>query len=54
MRRIVVTGVGAVSPLGCGVDVIWSRLLAGRSGLRLLPAKFGADLPVLLVTRDDL
>lgn len=47
MRRIVVTGVGAVSPLGCGVEVIWSRLLAGRSGLRLLPAKFGAaDLAV--------
>jgi 3-oxoacyl-[acyl-carrier-protein] synthase II len=46
MRRIVVTGVGAVSPLGCGVEVSWSRLLAGRSGLRLLPAKFGADLPV--------
>jgi 3-oxoacyl-[acyl-carrier-protein] synthase II len=28
------------------VKVIWSRLLAGRSGLRLLPAKFGADLAV--------
>jgi 3-oxoacyl-[acyl-carrier-protein] synthase II len=37
MRRIVVTGVGAVSPLGCGVELSWRRLLAGRSGLRLLP-----------------
>jgi 3-oxoacyl-[acyl-carrier-protein] synthase II len=47
MRRIVVTGVGAVSPLGCGAEVTWSRLLAGRSGLRSLPAKFGAaDLAV--------
>lgn len=44
MRRIVVTGLGAVSPLGCGVELIWSRLLAGRSGLRSLPATFGADL----------
>jgi 3-oxoacyl-[acyl-carrier-protein] synthase II len=46
MRRIVVTGMGAVSPLGCGVELIWSRLLAGRSGLRSLPATIGADLMV--------
>ena len=37
MRRIVVTGTGAVSPLGCGVELSWRRLLAGQSGLRLLP-----------------
>jgi 3-oxoacyl-[acyl-carrier-protein] synthase II len=44
MRRIVVTGMGAVSPLGCGVEKIWSRLISGRSGLRALPASFSADL----------
>jgi 3-oxoacyl-[acyl-carrier-protein] synthase II len=44
MRRIVVTGMGAVSPLGCGVELIWSRLISGRSGLRALPASIGADL----------
>jgi 3-oxoacyl-[acyl-carrier-protein] synthase II len=44
MRRIVVTGMGLVSPLGCGVEVSWSRLLAGRSGLRALPA-WAAALP---------
>jgi 3-oxoacyl-[acyl-carrier-protein] synthase II len=44
MRRIVVTGMGAVSPLGSGVEAIWSRLIAGRSGLRALPASFSADL----------
>jgi 3-oxoacyl-[acyl-carrier-protein] synthase II len=38
MRRIVVTGLGAVSPLGCGTELIWSRLLSGRSGLTHLPA----------------
>ncbi|MDT3718178.1 beta-ketoacyl-ACP synthase II [Pseudomonas oryzihabitans] len=35
--RIVVTGMGTVSPLGCGIDRVWARLLAGRSGLGLLP-----------------
>jgi 3-oxoacyl-[acyl-carrier-protein] synthase II len=44
MRRIVVTGMGLVSPLGCDVELAWSRLLAGRSGLRALPA-WAAALP---------
>lgn len=35
-KRIVVTGVGIVGPLGCGVEEVWQRLLAGRSGIRLL------------------
>ena len=37
-RRIVVTGMGVVSPLGCGVETVWSRLLQGHSGLLVLPA----------------
>ncbi|MGL4286316.1 MAG: beta-ketoacyl-ACP synthase II [Phreatobacter sp.] len=45
MRRIVVTGMGLVSPLGCGVDLAWSRLIAGRSGIRALPEAIAAQLP---------
>ncbi|HVJ36055.1 MAG TPA: beta-ketoacyl-ACP synthase II [Terriglobia bacterium] len=44
--RIVVTGLGAVSPLGCGTETIWQRLLAGQSGIRTLPEEVTADLPV--------
>ncbi|WP_448106828.1 beta-ketoacyl-ACP synthase II [Pseudomonas azerbaijanoccidentalis] len=44
-RRVVVTGMGLVSPLGSGVEVVWERLLAGRSGLRNLPEAVVADLP---------
>ena len=32
MRRVVVTGLGMVTPLGCGVEATWSNVLAGKSG----------------------
>lgn len=32
VKRIVVTGMGIVSPLGCGVQHVWQSLLAGKSG----------------------
>jgi 3-oxoacyl-[acyl-carrier-protein] synthase II len=34
LRRVVVTGMGIVSPLGCGIEATWSNILAGKSGAR--------------------
>ena len=45
MRRVVITGLGLVTPLGCGVDASWSALLEGRSGARRVTEFEVADLP---------
>jgi 3-oxoacyl-[acyl-carrier-protein] synthase II len=45
MRRVVVTGLGAVSPLACGVEETWSRLLAGQSAARPITSFDASDLP---------
>ncbi|WP_247720808.1 beta-ketoacyl-[acyl-carrier-protein] synthase family protein [Streptomyces sennicomposti] len=45
-RRVVVTGLGAVTPLGVGVDQLWQGLLEGRHGIRELTGEEFAELPV--------
>lgn len=45
VQRIVVTGTGVVSPLGCGTEKAWQRLLQGCSGIVRLADEFVRDLP---------
>ncbi len=51
MRRVVVTGLGVVSPLGVGTETAWARLLAGRSGITRLPADLAPDVPAQVAGR---
>jgi 3-oxoacyl-[acyl-carrier-protein] synthase II len=44
MRRVVITGLGLVSPLGCGVETNWKRLIAGESGARKITEFEVSDL----------
>jgi 3-oxoacyl-[acyl-carrier-protein] synthase II len=53
MRRVVVTGMGMLTPLGCGVETTWQRLLKGESGAKKIETfnvsdiscKIGAVIP---------
>lgn len=52
LRRVVVTGMGVVSPLGCGLHHFWSNLVDCKSGVKrlaedfeMLPACIGAQVP---------
>jgi len=53
MRRVVVTGIGLVTPLGVGTETVWKRLIEGQSGIGSiqnfdvsdLPAKIAGQVP---------
>lgn len=44
--KIVVTGMGIVSPLGCGIENVWKRLIAGKSGVCPINRFDVADFPI--------
>ena len=48
MKRVVVTGMGLVGPLGSGVSYNWDRLIAGNSGIRSIQSFDVTDLPVTI------
>lgn len=50
-RRIVVTGLGMVSPLGSGVETSWKNLVAGQSGVRAIERFSVADLPARIAAQ---
>jgi 3-oxoacyl-[acyl-carrier-protein] synthase II len=59
-RRVVVTGIGCVTPLGIGADVTWNAAVAGRSGVRAItrfdtagfPARIAGEVPAELDLSD--
>ena len=50
-RRVVVTGLGATSPLGGDVSTTWTALLAGKSGVRSLTEDWAQTIPVHFAAR---
>lgn len=50
-RRVVVTGLGATTPIGGDVATTWSALLAGTSGVRLLSEEWAQTIPVRFAAR---
>lgn len=50
-RRVVVTGLGATTPLGGDVATSWSALLAGQSGVRSLTEEWANTIPVTIAAR---
>ena len=50
-RRVVVTGLGATTPLGADVDSTWAAVIAGKSGVRLITEAWRELLPVHFAAR---
>src|SRR5262245_17219514 len=56
MRRVVVTGLGMLTPLGCGVETTWRRILKGESGVSRVDRFNVSDLPATIagqIPRDN-
>jgi len=51
MRRVVITGMGLVTPLGIGLDNVWRRLTAGESGIGAIQSFDVSDLPARIAAQ---
>jgi 3-oxoacyl-[acyl-carrier-protein] synthase II len=51
MRRVVVTGMGLVTPLGLGVERVWKKLLNGESGVGAIQSFDVSDLPARIAAQ---
>src|SRR5215212_4519359 len=57
MRRVVVTGIGVISPIGIGAAAFWENMLAGKSGVRRIeqfdpagfPCQIGGEVPAFKI-----
>ena len=45
MKRVVITGMGIVSPVGCGIEHAWKNIVAGRSGVRRIEDFDASEFP---------
>jgi 3-oxoacyl-[acyl-carrier-protein] synthase II len=52
-RRVVITGMGVISPVGNGVSVFWNNVLAGKSGIREITRFDVSDYPVKIAAEVD-
>lgn len=50
-RRVVVTGIGIVSPIGCNVETAWSNILKGVCGIRQLEDKAYDNIPCKIAAK---
>ena len=53
MKRVVITGMGIISPLGNTCEDFFNSLSAGRSGIRRLPADFAGNLSIRIAAPSD-
>ena len=53
MRRVVITGIGLISPLGCNVEKVWTDILSGKSGIKKISGDELKDIPVRIAGMVD-
>src|SRR5260370_22949029 len=51
MRRVVVTGMGLVTPLGLGIEHVWKQLIGGKSGVGAIQSFDVSDLPARIAAQ---